>query len=318
MRFGAGSPAGLTHGSAYTITGSGFGTKATAAPLAFEDFADGDLDVLSQAGITVINGGARTARSSYSARADFNVESGYFAYTAKTAPKWFVQYWLKLASNWHWGTTYQDGADYSTSNLKLLRFTPASPSSYSNVMYSADVPKAGNNVLRSTESTGANTYLARIQDVLTLDVWHCLQCEYGENSGVDAADGHSLVWIDGAAYDVATNVATNLSADGDAKNKCPGDIGLYSAWLVPGHDAPNMYASYADLYVDESWARVELGDSATYGSCTHREIQPITAWSDTSISITVNLGSFETGATVYPHVTHADGTRQVLSALTVG
>lgn len=48
-----------------------------------------------------------------------------------------------------------------------------------------------------------------------------------------------------------------------------------------------------DVYVDDSWCRVVIGDSATYSSCTKREPQPPSAWADGSITITVNKGAFD-------------------------
>jgi len=29
---------------------------------------------------------------------------------------------------------------------------------------------------------------------------------------------------------------------------------------------------FDDIYIDDSWARTEVGDNATYDNCTHREI----------------------------------------------
>jgi len=43
------------------------------------------------------------------------------------------------------------------------------------------------------------------------------------------------------------------------------------------------------------WARVAVGDAADYGSCTHREIQLVTAWSDTEVTFTVQQGSLPAG-----------------------
>lgn len=50
----------------------------------------------------------------------------------------------------------------------------------------------------------------------------------------------------------------------------------------------------ADAYLSSTLARVIIGtDNATFGSATvHREIQRVTSWSDTSITLIVNRGSF--------------------------
>lgn len=57
--------------------------------------------------------------------------------------------------------------------------------------------------------------------------------------------------------------------------------------LTAGH----QYSS-DDVYVDDSWCRVPAGDSATYNSCTSREPQIPSAWSDSSVTVTLNKGAF--------------------------
>jgi hypothetical protein len=66
-------------------------------------------------------------------------------------------------------------------------------------------------------------------------------------------------------------------------------------------------AWFDDLYIATTQARVEIGNNASWTNCTHREIQIPSAWSDNSINITVNLGSFKNGETAYLFVVDADG-----------
>jgi hypothetical protein len=62
-----------------------------------------------------------------------------------------------------------------------------------------------------------------------------------------------------------------------------------------------------DLYVDCTAARVEVGNAATWAACTHREIQPWTAWADGSVTVTVNHGTLPHG-TQYLYAVKPDGT----------
>jgi hypothetical protein len=55
----------------------------------------------------------------------------------------------------------------------------------------------------------------------------------------------------------------------------------------------------SELYVDHSFARVEIGDAPTWNACTHREIQIPTAWNNNSITVTGNVGTFTSGTQVY-------------------
>jgi hypothetical protein len=79
-------------------------------------------------------------------------------------------------------------------------------------------------------------------------------------------------------------------------------------WEYVNYTATGTSDQYVDdVYIDDTWQRVEIGDNATYSSCTHREIQIPTAWSDTSITATLNQGSFENGSTGYVFVIDEDG-----------
>lgn len=63
-----------------------------------------------------------------------------------------------------------------------------------------------------------------------------------------------------------------------------------------------------DIYINNTQARVELGDSATYSSCTHLEVQPVLSWSTggNSIQFTLNKGTFSAG-TAWIFIINSDG-----------
>jgi hypothetical protein len=50
-----------------------------------------------------------------------------------------------------------------------------------------------------------------------------------------------------------------------------------------------------------------IGNARTFNGCTIREIQIPTAWSDNSITVTVNQGVFGSGMTVYLYVVDQNG-----------
>ena len=64
---------------------------------------------------------------------------------------------------------------------------------------------------------------------------------------------------------------------------------------------------FDDIYIDTTWSRVEIGDSSVYGSCSHREMLIPSSWSDSSITVAVNQGSFSDDSKVYLFVVDADG-----------
>lgn len=61
------------------------------------------------------------------------------------------------------------------------------------------------------------------------------------------------------------------------------------------------------LYIDNSFARVEVCDTDTWSTRTHCEIQPATEWLDGSITVNYNPGSFTTGQNVYVYVYDSNG-----------
>ncbi len=64
-----------------------------------------------------------------------------------------------------------------------------------------------------------------------------------------------------------------------------------------------------DMYVDFTQARVEISKSPTWLETKriHKELQIPTAWSEKSIKIQVNQGSFNIGDMVYLYVVDEEG-----------
>jgi hypothetical protein len=72
---------------------------------------------------------------------------------------------------------------------------------------------------------------------------------------------------------------------------------------LPDYQGATAYNhDYDDIYIADSRARVELGNSPNWANCTHREIQIPNSWSDTSIQFTVNQGSYRSGECAYIYV----------------
>jgi hypothetical protein len=76
---------------------------------------------------------------------------------------------------------------------------------------------------------------------------------------------------------------------------------------------------WSDIYLDYTPQRVMLGNAATYGgSTTRREVQIVSAWSSTSITVTVNLGGFGDTGTAYLYVVNELGEVSAGQAVTLG
>jgi hypothetical protein len=62
------------------------------------------------------------------------------------------------------------------------------------------------------------------------------------------------------------------------------------------------YINYGSLYLDDSWCRVYVTNSATWGDETMRELQIPSAWSPASITVTLRTGRFSSLSGTYLHV----------------
>jgi hypothetical protein len=70
----------------------------------------------------------------------------------------------------------------------------------------------------------------------------------------------------------------------------------------------NNWRYYDDVYLDTTLSRIVLADKPVLSQATIVENQIPSAWSDTSITATVNLGKFAQGQTVYLFVVDSTGT----------
>ena len=76
-----------------------------------------------------------------------------------------------------------------------------------------------------------------------------------------------------------------------------------------GRTDPDAFRYFDDLYVDTTWSRVVLADSADYSAASVVEPQIPSAWSDASITAQANLGRLTCPATAYLFVFDASGSR---------
>ncbi|KAA0890513.1 hypothetical protein [Oryzomonas rubra] len=76
---------------------------------------------------------------------------------------------------------------------------------------------------------------------------------------------------------------------------------------------------WGEVYIDTTWARVEICDSSTKAASSHCEIQiPQTTWNDSQLQIQVNQGSFANGSTAYLFVVDANNVASPGKQITFG
>jgi hypothetical protein len=68
----------------------------------------------------------------------------------------------------------------------------------------------------------------------------------------------------------------------------------------------NTILYYDDIYLDNTFSRVEIGNNPVYANCTHREIQVVTSWTDTNIKFNSNIDAFGKDEKLYLFVFDSD------------
>ena len=313
-----------SHSNSVTISGLSFGTKSPAAPLAWEDFSAGlgmQASLATNAIDSLTNQDNLRAISGYNAEHDFALASnwnGFCSYNAGTARKWFCQFWMKLESGWDWGTTTFGGGNNFLANIKFFRFYPSGPD-YPNFYISLRGWEAST-YLTVEYNVGASTTNDLISgwslNNISLNTWHSFQAEILDSSGADVAYGEFRLWVDGSQKLNATGKTFKFSTDTTAAKR-PYVLGLFNAWDDTGVE-PDAFVWYTDFYVDNTWARVEVGNNSVYASCTRREVQILSSWSSTSATVTVNRGSFGISESAWLFVVDNDGTASSGFAITFG
>jgi len=169
----------------------------------------------------------------------------------------------------------------------------------------------------SPSSAGPNYYMTSAENLVNqMRHW-----QFWLKPDVDGGtNGYMKVMLDGQVIEEHTGWGTNG----------PGLIGEYWAQLSisgyysrsveggcpPAYITGNAYEYWDNLYIDNTQARVEIGNASTYATCTHREIQIPSAWAAGSITVTANTGSFADGA-AYLFVIDGDGTASAGYPITV-
>jgi hypothetical protein len=300
----------LAHSEQITISGQNFGTKAQAAPLAFDDFEEGTIGQPLNWWYT--SSTLRGYKPAYSDISSFSrgLHSRQAAYqhfvggnynatlkvpgigdTGAAFKKIYISGWLYVADN---------APNNPTRNTKLFglrgpngfpqgRFDRSFTAS-SGHKYTVDCDGTANSQdwgLGSSDiSTGGEWW--------RVELWLDLGTPNG-GDGVYQSRKNLAVW--GSDLGPETMITSN----------CGFDHIVIQPYTATDTNNPDVEFWWDELYVDTTQARVEIGDAPTWRACTHREIQIPKAWSNDKITVQANLGSFPSGETVYLYVVDSAG-----------
>jgi len=308
----------LADGASITVLGCGFGEKVQAAPVKFDTFDDGSNGALLRdhdpqwqpydaVGLTYSN---EAPHSGSLCVGHHNTDGEMFVTNSFTyAPasqEIFVSYWWKVDVNSAVGTI-----------VKMTRMSSSSAAGGGGVYNGAGATTLGGTY--DLASPGAGPYCAFTANAAGDDETPCTGS--WDTNYLPAPP--TSTWI---KVDFHKKLSTPGSADGAIGLWSPGSFeidrddvmtrGAGASFLMDtvllgtmdGSDEAHDYYVYLDdVYVDTSQARVEICDSANWAARSRCEIQPATAWSTTSATVTLNRGSFSPSDGAYLYVVEPSG-----------
>lgn len=313
MASGAPVISSATGNGSVSISGSGFGVKSPASPLVFETFEGGtnggylstDADWPAYDG-----GGGAQLGAKYSSGAAYSgamsaynyVESGdanddefgtnyftfsgvdeiYYSYVNKHIG--IVGSGVYKNARINTGTNRYSGDGMMALSDNYVFYLPDSTSVY------------------PSDDNGTGRYYTH--GLIESSNWtrHQLYIKASNPSG--SANGHIFCWVGGEEKTFA-NIVTRAS--GYSFQYSSVLLGLMYANVnsEPAGSRHDMYID--DVYVDKTLARIELCSGSSWNTRGTCNPQPPTAWSDTSISATLNTGAWSNGQSVYAYVVDSTG-----------
>jgi len=311
----------VSDGNLIIITGLDFGVKSPAMPqkwTKFEEGIDGDSLPAHDSDWIEYDGGSPPHYAAYSssekhsgslsayndpvARGKFS--TCYYSLSSQS-DEVFVSYWFKAVS-----TVVGSPDGYMVG--KQFRIGDSTYST--NPPYSG--PGAKLSDYRANEETGPWLFYNPGDGGIPENEWKRVNIPWNKWTYIEfyiklsdppgTANGQVYAkWCDGdnCGEQKFTNVITRKSGY---------SFQLDSVWLGLAADNFNsdvfdLQVYTDDIYIDNTQSRVVMGDLSTFSTCKHKEIQIPSAWSDTSITITVNQGSFNDGDTAYLFVVDSNG-----------
>jgi hypothetical protein len=326
----------INHGESLVIGGTDFGSKPTPVPVAWDTLEDGTCNTTATAGswssvnnLVISTDHQRSSVSTYNAGINFTGEATGAFTGGSDSPVWYIQYWFYLDSDF----SFSSEINNNLGNIKILRLWSTGDtlnnlrvqllSSYTSdlVVESVDENHGGYGVGWTpvtgecntidqclghgapSEILGGDFGWRYYNDVdITLGQWHLFQFEFREST-VNLYDGTFRWWFDGKLIVDVDDVRTRTTTQPSSMR--PHIVGWYNSHGTGADGNDHFYLD--DVYIDNAISRIEIGDNAVYGLCTHREIQIPSAWSTTEITATVNRGSFGASDTAYLYVVDEDG-----------
>lgn len=299
-----------------TIAGTGFGTKSPAAPILWADFSSGinPSNLGQRTSWSEIQNLVRTVNLPAGAGTNCGVVG---TWDTSTGDPHYVSSFSFCITKTYWTKVYVFAKRYydfeATTNQKFFRINP-NPAIGMNDFVAVYHKGWWTAFLSECDSDNPDRF--REDDVgmncFTKDRWMNEEFiwQYEGGSGLNANGrpglGSGIIDYtrDGVVLQHQENIYNGVNTHSDLRM-----LDNFTPSNIPTDTPPNGSHVYmADLYADETYSRVMLGNAATLAASTHREILIPTSWSNTSISAVVNMGTFPAGSTAYLYVIDSSNT----------
>jgi hypothetical protein len=313
----------LNHGATVTISGSGFGAKATAAPLVWDNATAGAVtDLWTGAWPNELPGynlayyapmrsiglpHSHVTRYLAGAHAsNTGADTGYDVLMWKSFPLPALPYyvyasWYQRADDqWHFGGDnnfktfdYSAGDEpYALNQSWYTCYGPPHPDS--NTDGGVQWTQETGTPLSDPDQNGHNAWWGKAVNPMA-GQWSKVEIAIKVSS---QSDGYINIWENGQQVMNYVGITDNYG-------------GTRRSIAVGGYARMQGYTSnwryFDDVYVDTTLSRVVLADKPVLSAASIVELQIPSAWSDGSITTQVNLGKFAQGQTAYLFVVDASG-----------
>ena len=300
----------IVDGQSVAIAGHSFGSSNHLGPRIWDDLESGDFSPAWRSTNHLgLGSESRHSGSETCAAINFQGSGGDGGYGFVTAPsavlaeRWFVQYWFQLDENFDWGTSTYGGGDENLANVKIFRMWNPGSVDENFVIALHGFRNSAPYTSEYIDNDGGDYVFRGYMDDWSTGSWHCLQFEYKESS-VLAQDGEIRIWLDGA---LQLDDRSIMTREDYSDLKRPYIVGFYDSWNDSGADRDDVF--FDDIYIDDSWSRIEVGNAPIYNECTHREIQIPTSWADDMITFDMSTGGLAHTDDLYLFVVDQDGSR---------
>ncbi len=309
------------------IVGSGFGTKSPAAPIKYDNFQAGTPGQTLQAGV----GPAWEAWSNV--QPSSNPQANYPKYSDQrprfAGDKTLRQYFRNTpdgyvsnvsvimrnltqkvyVSGWIWNDRSDDGATTGLRNVKIWQHNY---NEWGTPTTRWDVYPENRSGHFTTEGCTPGSYTGNVWSTSMPDKLQWQRLEIWHNRGSASESENLRAWVNGALE----GQFTVPYVSGCSQNSVY--LMSYADQNSSGNGLSWLDWHWGEIYIDNTLARVELGDNASFSACTHREIQIPTSWSTSQITVTANIGTFSAGSTAYLFIVDAAGNASAGFPVTIG